>query len=144
MRTHSGPAFLVFGLAASAASLTFAYVAGYLCLCERFGTQTFEQISQPGFRVVSTGQPFLDRMYPNEWLTRAFEPAARLESWLTGVNVTALNRANVDFDFQIDDNSAPQVELDGPAELRKVLERHNQLSPQLNAVNLPVKLRTAR
>lgn len=86
-----------------------AYTVAYLVLCETFGSSTFDVVPSASKEVQITlqGQPFLDRMYPNQALANVFTPAALLETWLTGVQVKALNRATIDFDFTIDDTFPP-------------------------------------
>jgi hypothetical protein len=53
------------------AMLGTAYVGGYFWLGQRYD-----------------GDETAFRVYPQQWMATAFEPAARFETWLTGVQTT--------------------------------------------------------
>jgi hypothetical protein len=103
-------AIILLGVCAivGAASL---YTVGYFQLGRRWGTHNFremERASTPGFTITvqDSGPPWLERIYPNGFLAAIFQPPAHLESWLTGIDVRALDGSNVEFDFVVDDNSS--------------------------------------
>jgi ribosomal protein L37AE/L43A len=114
MRTKTNSSNVIVWLAAcTVAGLVSAFFIGYFWLCEPWGTAIFQQAAGAGQGAIFTveGPPFLDRMYPSELYARIFSPAAKLESWLTNVEVRAVDRSRIGFDFTIDDNteSVPAV-----------------------------------
>lgn len=87
------------------------YTVGYFQLCETWGTHNFRELesaSTAGFRIVvhDNSPPFLRRSYPNVILAALFQPPARLESWLTGVDVQAWDSSKIDSNIITEDNSS--------------------------------------
>ena len=58
-----------------------AYVGGYYWLGERYSIYTHDNFELPPGRI--------ERDYPHVWLRTIYLPAARVEAWLTGIDVGA-------------------------------------------------------
>lgn len=105
-----------FGIYATAGVCAFgavliAYGLGYFWLGETFGSQSIEEASKgSSLAITFSGPHFLDRLYPNQLCATVFAPGAMLESSLTGVEVRAVDRSKIDFDWTIDDNSTLAIE----------------------------------
>lgn len=102
------------GAVVGAASL---YTVGYFQIGSRWGTETFremERASTPEFPITmqDSGPPWLDRIYPNGFFAAIFQPPAHLESWLTGIDVRAIDGSKVTFDFTIDPPPPAVIEFD--------------------------------
>jgi hypothetical protein len=102
-------ATVLFGVCAFVCA-ALLYTIGYFQLGETWGTHNFrelERASTPGFKIVvhDSGPPYLRRSYPNVFLAAVFQPPARLESWLTGVDVEVWDRSKIDHNFIVEDNS---------------------------------------